>query len=140
MKKLIVAILAAFLMAAGLTTVSGGASQASPVLAKTSSKCGTPGYGLCPKAPRPGIKKPRARAHHAGWFRVGNPRHLGGKMRITIVDPQGHKRVITRWTFKKDVSVKIWNLKRGTYRVWVTFTPKGHYRPVYPKYRWWTRG
>jgi len=140
MKKMIVALAVAFLMAAGLATESIGAAHAAPVAAKAPvSKCGTRGYAPCPKAPRPGHKPPRAHAGHTGWMRLTNPRHLGGKMRIVIVGPHGHKRVVTRWTFKKDVSVKMPKLRRGKYRVWVFFYPKGHYRPVYPKFSFTVR-
>ena len=127
MKKLVVALLAAFLMAAGLTTVAGG-----PVHAATSNSCKK--YGTCPKPPPPPHKTPKAHAGGTGWMRLGNPRHLGGKMRIVIVDPRGHKRVIIRWTFHKNVSVKLPKLKAGKYRVWVFFYPNGNYRPVYPKF------
>lgn len=126
MKKLIVALLAAFLMTAGLSTVAAG-----PVHAATNS-CKK--YGTCPPAPRPGHKAPRAHAGGTGWLGLTNPRHLGGKMRIVVIDPRGHKHVYIRWTFKKNVSVKFPHLLPGKYRVWVFFYPKGNYRPVYPKF------
>lgn len=120
MKKLVVALLAAFLMAAGLTTAAGA-----PAVAATAG-CHT--YGTCPPAPIPPIKKPHAHPGHHAWMWFPNPRHLGGKVRFTITGPGGHRWVITRWTFKKGISLKLPTMHNGRYRVSVLFTPNGNYR------------
>lgn len=122
MKKLIVALLAAFLMTAGLTTVAGGPADAAPV--------GCHKYGTCPRAPIPRVKTPHAHPGHPGWFRFNNPRHLGGKVRFTIIGPSGYTWTFTRWTFKHDISLKLPKMHNGRYRVRVYFMPNGNYRPA----------
>lgn len=123
MKKLVVALLAAFLMAAGLTTVAGGTASAATT--------GCHKYGTCPPAPIPPVKKPpHIRPGHHAWMWFSNPRHLGGKVTYTITGPGGHVWVITRWTYKKGVSIKLPVLHNGRYRVSVVFAPNGNYRPT----------
>lgn len=143
MKKLVAALIAAFLMTAGLASLAGDPAHATGVVAKkqspkppTSGQCkkGSSKYGPCPKPPKPHPRPPKHHAGQKGWWGFPNPRHLGGRVKIVIVGPHGAKRVVWKWTNKKDVSVAFPHLSAGKYRVWVFFWPNGNYRPIYPKY------